>query len=265
LRVTLRVTFRYSGAIRERETVVQTLLLRTLRPARRAFTLIELLVVIAIIALLAAILFPVFSRARENARKSSCANNVKQIGIGMLQYAQDYDETWPSGYVDMNGGGFGSSSDRGWVNLLQPYVKSYQIFQCPSETNAPINATTGNPTANGWTDYFYNRNLTDTAALEVGQPLSLLTKPANTIALGDWPSSHAAANTTGNSATSTGAACAGNVAGRGYNFPTSEKIHSDGANYGFADGHVKWLRPDALGNACSMGNATYGAFTFDPI
>src|SRR5947199_3153379 len=62
---------------------------------KRGFTLIELLVVIAIIALLAAILFPVFSRARENARKSSCLNNVKQIGVAMMQYTQDYDEYYP--------------------------------------------------------------------------------------------------------------------------------------------------------------------------
>ncbi len=65
----------------------------------KAFTLIELLVVIAIIAILAAILFPVFARARENARRSSCESNVKQIMLGVLQYAQDYDEKYPTAYI----------------------------------------------------------------------------------------------------------------------------------------------------------------------
>ncbi len=95
----------------------------------RAFTLIELLVVIAIIALLAAILFPVFARARENARKSSCLNNLKQIGLGFQQYSQDYDGMTP-----------GSSSTGGnasWPSLLMPYVKSEQIFACPSGTTSP--------------------------------------------------------------------------------------------------------------------------------
>src|SRR6185436_12145569 len=79
---------------------------------RSGFSLIELLVVIAIIAILAAILFPVFGRARENARRSSCQSNLKQIGLGVAQYLQDYDERLPSGYVDTSGGGgFNSSSD----------------------------------------------------------------------------------------------------------------------------------------------------------
>ena len=95
-------------------------------PARRtAFTLIELLVVIAIIAILAAILFPVFARARENARRSSCQSNLKQIGLGILQYTQDYDEYMPVGTTG-NGAG-------GWVGQVYPYVKSLQIFICPSD------------------------------------------------------------------------------------------------------------------------------------
>jgi prepilin-type N-terminal cleavage/methylation domain-containing protein/prepilin-type processing-associated H-X9-DG protein len=94
------------------------------RAIRNGFTLIELLVVIAIIVLLAAILFPAFSRARENARRSSCQSNLKQIGLGIIQYAQDYDEimvmsrtTSPSVY---------------WPALIYPYVKSTQVFACPS-------------------------------------------------------------------------------------------------------------------------------------
>ena len=99
--------------------------------AKTAFTLIELLVVIAIIAILAAILFPVFARARENARRSSCQSNLKQIGLGTLQYSQDYDEKviprrWYYATVPVGP----------WQVLVQPYVKSTQLFKCPSNTAA---------------------------------------------------------------------------------------------------------------------------------
>lgn len=95
-----------------------------LQNAKKGFTLIELLVVIAIIALLAAILFPVFGRARENARRSSCQSNLKQIGLGLIQYTQDYDETMPN---DKTVGNM-----LRWSDAIQPYVKSTQIFDCPS-------------------------------------------------------------------------------------------------------------------------------------
>lgn len=112
---------------------------------RRGFTLIELLVVIAIIALLAAILFPVFARARENARKSSCLNNLKQIGLGITQYAQDYDEYLPrSRTANINHNNIpaaGSNPQYPWHMTILPYTKSIQIYKCPS-----------NPTNNrvGW-------------------------------------------------------------------------------------------------------------------
>ena len=101
---------------------------------RRGFTLIELLVVIAIIAILAAILFPVFARAREKARCTSCLSNLKQIGLGLAMYISDYDETWPSMQV------FGDSSVYasapwwclgqygGIATLLQPYVKNLSLI-----------------------------------------------------------------------------------------------------------------------------------------
>lgn len=98
---------------------------------RNAFTLIELLVVIAIIAILAAILFPAFARARENARKASCSSNLKQIGLGFIQYAQDYD-----GYTPGSSNG-ASPINISWPTLIFPYIKSDQLFVCPSgETSA---------------------------------------------------------------------------------------------------------------------------------
>lgn len=96
------------------------------RRSGAAFTLIELLVVIAIIAILAAILFPVFAQAREKARQTSCLSNVKQLGLAVMQYTQDYDETMPIAV----GNGWSSS----WVNDILPYVKTYDIFRCPSDS-----------------------------------------------------------------------------------------------------------------------------------
>src|SRR5687768_3598444 len=97
----------------------------------RGFTLIELLVVIAIIAILAAILFPVFARARENARRTSCLSNVKQMGLGVMMYVQDYDETYSrnSQYTTDPGS---TAALKYWDSLLEPYTKSTQVFICPS-------------------------------------------------------------------------------------------------------------------------------------
>ena len=106
---------------------------------RRGFTLIELLVVIAIIAILAAILFPVFAKAREKARQSSCSSNVKQLGLSWLQYAQDYDETvmpvniGPTvSYTLPNGTAY--TGYMLWPTCVYPYVKNIQMYTCPSNS-----------------------------------------------------------------------------------------------------------------------------------
>ncbi len=102
---------------------------------RKAFTLIELLVVIAIIAVLAAILFPVFAQAREKARQTSCASNARQLGMGVLMYLQDYDETLtPVAIASADGNGVL------WPVLVAPYVKNEQVRRCPSDVRAKSNS-----------------------------------------------------------------------------------------------------------------------------
>ena len=235
------------------------------RPNFRAFTLIELLVVIAIIAILAAILFPVFARARENARRSSCQSNLKQIGIGMAQYVQDYDERFPGLWVDLNGSSSFNNGDAAWVQMVQPYMKSVQVFQCPSETNAPAAATT-DPTVVGQSDYFYSRllagrNADETGSSNTGRSIAELAFSSNTIMGGDLYSLDAASNHNGNSGTAVNTTCTTAAPGlnRTDNGNPSER-HLEGANYLFADGHVKWLKQSAFGNACTTptgSNATF--------
>jgi len=106
------------------------------RPGHAGFTLIELLVVIAIIAILAAILFPVFARARDNGRRASCASNLRQIGLGLAQYVQDNDEILPSDRMCENPDFYDLGSCSEWMDVIQPYTKNEQMFNCPSAPQA---------------------------------------------------------------------------------------------------------------------------------
>jgi prepilin-type N-terminal cleavage/methylation domain-containing protein len=111
---------------------------RSSRSKDRGFTLIELLVVVAIISLLAAILFPVFARARENARRASWMSNLKQLGLGFMMYTQDYDEMLPRNAITLSAPQiYPSSTTKGgttwlWWHMIYPYVKNTQVFICPS-------------------------------------------------------------------------------------------------------------------------------------
>ncbi|BCM88901.1 hypothetical protein IAD21_00743 [Abditibacteriota bacterium] len=146
----------------------------------RAFTLIELLVVIAIIAILAAILFPVFARARENARRSSCQSNLKQIGLGMLQYAQDYDEK--TAKEDYN-------AVYTWRDAIYPYVKSEQIFMCPSDSGTNFYRYKAPGSAGGFSNngsYALNHLYYNTAGIApTNLNLAAYQTPATTVWVGD--------------------------------------------------------------------------------
>jgi prepilin-type N-terminal cleavage/methylation domain-containing protein/prepilin-type processing-associated H-X9-DG protein len=212
---------------------------------KKGFTLIELLVVIAIIAILAAILFPVFARARENARRASCQSNLKQIALGFAQYTQDYDEKLPLWFADLDGvtpspNAFNSTTtlagqpgqDQGWAELLQPYLKSKQIFQCPSETTAP-----GADGSNvNYTDYMFNGDIAGNYGVAGGLSLAAIEFPTKTVLNADAPSQHSA-SIFGN-----------NWAWQATPPGTNDYYHRhlDGANISFVDGHVKWLKPEAV-------------------
>ena len=209
---------------------------------KSAFTLIELLVVIAIIAILAAILFPVFARARENARRSSCTSNLKQIGLGIIQYQQDYDEKYPP----LRGGNGGASDNNvdGVFAIIQPYLKSTQILQCPSETKP------GTPTAaaGGYSDYAYNVLLGyDFGPFQSrGLSIAAITQSSLTVMVCDYDSGNS--DSWAQSATNNGLA----------QFPTGvAQRHLETQNFLFCDGHVKSLK----GASPTTSAVVYGSGT----
>jgi prepilin-type N-terminal cleavage/methylation domain-containing protein/prepilin-type processing-associated H-X9-DG protein len=238
--------------------------------AADGFTLIELLTVIAIIAVLSAILFPVFARARENARRVSCMSNMHQLGMGMLQYAQDYDERYyggtrastPSVLVPYMGG-------IGWAGAVYPYIKSSQVYQCPDDTNDKVNGV------NVPVSYALNHYAADTTLAEHQYPsfgILFSEISGTTIDVQDpmetgsptysaMDDGHVLwwADSGGNIACCTTGAAIYHTRGAGVMSPDgryddsaepgpqpTQPRHFDGANYAFMDGHVKWVRPEAV-------------------
>ena len=203
--------------------------------SRRGFTLIELLVVIAIIAILAAILFPVFAKAREKARQTSCLNNVKQLALGMIMYSQDYDETFTALgrpahmlYYDPALGAFNSNNQanpsagqnyHGWAAAILPYVKNTQIYLCPSWSSSVYGVAYGlpqhcpNSAGTGLINFF-------------GSPVALgsIQQPASTIMMSEK----------------------GPGGGDQYllsnGYYACRASHNEGANVAYIDGHAKWSR-----------------------
>lgn len=241
---------------------------------KRGFTLIELLVVIAIIAILAAILFPVFARARENARKSSCQNNLKQLALGFKQYINDFDERYPLVASEATGSATGVPP-YGWADSLQPYIKNTQVYQCPSDTAEGAD----DPRVEGYTDYWYNRNFVRWipragTAIVTGANESMLQASSQTIIAGDGGGSTGNATgsaryaicglagdinptlgtpiSPGTTINSNGAslgagsdACGAQPTGTTQTAPAAypaAQLHLDGANFAYSDGHVKWQR-----------------------
>jgi prepilin-type N-terminal cleavage/methylation domain-containing protein/prepilin-type processing-associated H-X9-DG protein len=192
-----------------------------LKKKRSGFTLIELLVVIAIIAILAAILFPVFAKAREAARQSSCLNNQKQLGTAMMMYVQDYDEVYPAMFWAGSqwNPNFGTPAGQPnyWGYELSTYIKNNQVFRCPSRKD--VN-----------TSYIYNLFLQQKSMAAVDAPASVAAL-ADSTADGWWgiDGSGFVAYYQADGVTKN-ASC------------RIKDMHNEGANIAFADGHVKWQK-----------------------
>jgi prepilin-type N-terminal cleavage/methylation domain-containing protein/prepilin-type processing-associated H-X9-DG protein len=198
---------------------------RNVGKAKQGFTLIELLVVIAIIAILASILFPVFARARENARRSSCSSNLKQIGLGIMQYSQDYDEKYPAVYSE--------NPLRGWFYVIQPYTKSYQLFNCPSAGTLPPYNGEMWPGDEGLS---YGMNVISENTYPPVLSIAQVTKPSETILAGD--------------SVNNVRLCPEGYPIATWGVPTSPRLpayrHLETNNILFFDGHVKSMRKAQL-------------------
>jgi prepilin-type processing-associated H-X9-DG protein len=201
-----------------------------------------------IIAILAAILFPVFARAREKARQTSCLSNVKQIALACMMYAQDYDERLPHRYLNSGVAGAiqypGGGSSRGmiWPNPVYPYVNNIQVFNCPSWGYR-------------WTGRYTGRQAYGISNHIDGMLLAHIEAPAETILLAD----------------------AYDASGSAQSYYIQRSIslldgeprtiipdrHNDGANFGLADGHAKWHKVDMEGNIARRAQEFQG-FQWDP-
>jgi len=205
------------------------------RTSSTAFTLIELLVVIAIIAILAAILFPVFAKAREKARQSSCSSNLKQVGLAVQQYVQDYDERMPWGNNPDNTNCSSIVTRMGWQgwisNGLIPYVKNAQLWTCPSNAPGGINNNCAGATVLG-ASYCYNYGgLNDYS-------LAQFEAPAEQMVMWDsdnrWNDCYPPNSTCGIQTRDVAQFLAGN-----FNYTC---VHNEQNNWVYLDGHVKTLK-----------------------
>jgi prepilin-type N-terminal cleavage/methylation domain-containing protein/prepilin-type processing-associated H-X9-DG protein len=207
------------------------------------FTLIELLVVIAIIAILAAILFPVFARARENARRSSCQSNLKQIGLGLIQYTQDYDEKLPNVEIIQGAPGGTFLTDlTTWADATIPYIKSTQVFVCPSATKYGTPRTSPTTTPQNNAAFAYGaacQAASNTFAFSIRSTagvnsLSSFTDVAETIFVTERMDNQAL-NEYAYFVDPT------------YNITRQPgDIHFGAPNVLFADGHVKWMKLEKM-------------------
>jgi prepilin-type N-terminal cleavage/methylation domain-containing protein len=244
--------------------------------SKKGFTLIELLVVIAIIAILAAILFPVFAKAREKARQATCQSNCKQLGIGFVQYVQDYDEKWPTdGFLLTTSAKAAGSS---WVAQIYPYEKSTGVFKCPNDTGVAASGTTTYPVS-----YSMNSNLDGQSnavassvavtvlACEVDDPVVLhsltgdnFTSATDTlsgcenngVAAFMAQNSTTPPNAVANAADTPASLTAWGKIALGTGGATNPTIHDPSLMFLCADGHVKLLRPEKVSGGVIAGAST---------
>ncbi len=221
----------------------------------KGFTLIELLVVIAIIALLAAILFPVFARAREKARQTACLSNMKQLGLSFAQYTSDFDEFFPCGNDQCVG--CTNRYGRGWFQQIYPYAKAHGVQSCPDD---PTKSASVNTFVLSYGFNFHLTTATPGFAFSSPRPLSKLTEPDVTVLTCEIQNEKVDVDTSGyveqQSCTVTGkdnpyqsgTMATGLFPQRSFGVigTPDGTVHSGGSNFMAADFHAKWLPPGRL-------------------
>ncbi len=221
------------------------------RRAPRGFTLIELLVVIAMIATLAAILFPVFAKAREKGRQTACASNEKQIMLAVLQYVQDNDETYPHTAQYLN---YTTYPTLLWPQTLYPYTKSTGVFQCPDDSNTAVPSYATNPPPAGYVAPFHTSYLAnfDVSLLDTfgNVTLAQVAQPSSTVYLCDGGvQSQAAAPYTTSSVKNPSwilddPGHAGPLSATNTDWAGPNARHTGFSEVAFLDGHVKAMSSD---------------------
>ncbi len=200
---------------------------------RAGFTLIELLVVIAIIAILAAILFPVFARARENARRASCQSNLKQVGLGVLQYIQDYDERLPFQPGDGNPVGVPMGTGTSIADRIHPYVKSEQLWKCASAAGT------------GRISYHFSGCLNGAASAAIQESARTMMARDAGAQPGAYPAFYLRPYITPAAPPDIPTCDNGNIDAERSDM-NGQVLHFDGGNFLHADGHVKWYQGKRL-------------------
>ena len=259
---------------------------------KSGFTLIELLIVIAIIVILAAVLFPVFATAREKARQTACASNMKQLGLALTQYSQDFDEVWPNGMaMTVNLQQQNPTSPIGWANAIYPYVKSVNTYMCPNEKNGVFVSVAANCNiANdvGTTSKAVSQFIAPASSVGLFEVYGMVGKypnfPNNTTsdptqcAYGSYAGngtdttsgyvqgSLEAADANTHSALRYATGVFGNIVTNTPNAPqapfSGTGRHSDGANYVMLDGHAKWCKASQVsaGHNNTVGSSDPGNY-----
>jgi prepilin-type N-terminal cleavage/methylation domain-containing protein/prepilin-type processing-associated H-X9-DG protein len=227
----------------------------------KGFTLIELLVVIAIIAILAAILFPVFARARAKAQQTSCLANIKQLALACTMYAADHKDSFPYTLYNTWSGGYPCNHVYNWIYYVLPYVMNGQIFVCPSVKDLGAdNAPYGNFKADVKRSGYAGNNVVFGYKGNRGAMTSQITNSSQVIMIGDAGVNYNLINNPYAYWEASTQSYYGTPAS--YHWPTYA-VHNEGTNFGYCDGHAKWMKWENIRTA-DLGLVTTGGASIVP-